>query len=260
MRDLLIAVPLWVILAVLLAFFSGVIFGARRLVLGRCGEDTCEELADQATNLLTGLAATFAFFVGFAITVTWGAVSTGQTAVEQQAASIQQMAWKLNNIGNQAESAFLMDKLRTYATAAANDDAAFLTRGDTANLPSAVALDRFEDSLHTYAFGPKAAPQEVTSLVTAAALVGTASATVSAVSQRALPGVLAALLVISGALVAAVMGITTVTTSRLLLMFVWALIPALSITVVIALAFPFAHRIGVNLAPLQTVAANLAPD
>jgi len=38
----------------------------------------------------------------------------------------------------------------------------------------------------------------------------------------------------------------------------WCLIPALSITVVIAFAFPFAHRIGVNLAPLQAVAEHLA--
>jgi len=36
------------------------------------------------------------------------------------------------------------------------------------------------------------------------------------------------------------------------------LIPALSITVVIALAFPFAHRTGVHLAALQAVAERVA--
>ena len=258
MRDLIIAVPLWVILAALLVFFSGVIFAARRLILRRCGDDTCEELADQANNLLTGLAATFAFFVGFAITVTWGAVATGQAAVEQQAASIQQMAWRLNNIANKGESTALIDKLSTYATTAATADYPFLIRGDTTNLPSAIPLDRFEDALHIYAFGPGAAPQEVNSLVTGAATVGTNAATVAAVAKRTLPGVLAILLVVSGVLVALVMGIMTATSRRPILMYVWALVPALSITVVIALAFPFAHRIGVNLAPLQAVAGNLA--
>ena len=250
--------PLWLILAVLLVFFCVVILVSRRLVLRRCSDDTREDLVEQAKNLLTGLAATFAFFVGFAITVTWGAVATGQAAVEQQAASIQQMAWRLNNIGNQAESTALMDKLRTYATTAATADDPFLIRGDTTNLPSAVPLDRFEDALHVYAFGPGAAPQEVNSLVTAAATVGTNAATVAAVAKRTLPGVLAILLVVSGVLVALVMGIMTATSSRPILMYVWALVPALSITVVIALAFPFAHRIGVNLAPLQAVAENLA--
>jgi len=252
------AVPIWLILAVLLVFFCVVIVASRRQVLRRCSDDTCEDLVEQAKNLLTGLAATFAFFVGFAITVTWGAVATGQAAVEQQAASIQQMAWRLNNIANKAESTALMDKLRTYATTAATADDPFLIRGDTTNLPSAIPLDRFEDALHTYAFGPGAAPQEVNSLVTAAATVGTNAATVAAVAKRTLPGVLAILLVVSGVLVALVMGIMTATSSRPILMYVWALVPALSITVVIALAFPFAHRIGVNLAPLQAVAENLA--
>lgn len=257
MRDLIIALPLWLIVAVLLVFFCGVIFTARWLISRRCGEDAREELVDQAKSLLTGLAATFAFFVGFAITVTWGAVSAGQVAVEQQAASIQQMAWKLNSITNQGESTALMDKLRTYALTAATEDDPYLIRGDTTNLPSTIPLDHFEDALHTYAFGPTAAPQEVNSLVTAAATVGTNSATVSAVAQRSLPGVLTTLLLTSGVLVAVVMGIMTVTSRRPALMYVWALVPALSITVVIALAFPFAHGIGVNLAPLQAVAGNL---
>ncbi|MEJ6538568.1 MAG: hypothetical protein QNL98_15240, partial [Mycobacterium sp.] len=214
MRDLIIALPLWLIVAVLLVFFCGVIFTARWLISRRCGEDAREELVDQAKSLLTGLAATFAFFVGFAITVTWGAVSAGQVAVEQQAASIQQMAWKLNSITNQGESTALMDKLRTYALTAATEDDPYLIRGDTTNLPSTIPLDHFEDALHTYAFGPTAAPQEVNSLVTAAATVGTNSATVSAVAQRSLPGVLTTLLLTSGVLVAVVMGIMTVTSRR----------------------------------------------
>jgi hypothetical protein len=257
MRDLLISTPLWAVCALLLVFFIGVSYAARALIRRRCSDDSCQDLADQASHLLTGLAATFAFFVGFAITVTWGAVSAGQTAVEQQAAAIQQMAWKLNNIPDRAASAALMDQLRAYAATAASDDDAFLVRGDTTNLPSLVPLDRFEDALHIYAFGPSAKPQEVNSLVTAAALVGTSSATVAAVAKRTLPGVLAALLLMTGVLVAIVMGITTVTTRRPVLFFVWCLIPALSITVVIALAYPFAHRIGVNLAPLQAVASVL---
>ena len=249
--------PLWVICGLLLVGFIAVSYSARVLIRRRCSGDTCEDLAAQASHLLTGLAATFAFFVGFAITVTWGAVAAGQTAVEQQAASIQQMAWKLNNIPDRGASTALMDKLSVYAATAAGADDAFLIRGDTANLPSIGPLDRFQDALHTYAFGPIAKPPEVTSLVTAAAAVGTSSATVAAVAKRTLPGVLAALLLITGVLVAIVMGITTVTSRRPVLFFVWCLIPALSITVVIALAYPFAHRIGVSLAPLQAVAQNL---
>ena len=50
------------------------------------------------------------------------------------------------------------------------------------------------------------------------------------------------------------MGITTVAYRRPLLIFVWCLIPAISITVVAGLAFPFAMRNGMTLAPMQAVA------
>ena len=141
MRDLIIAVPLWVIVAVLLIFFSAVIFAARRLTLRRLSNDTRRDFVDQANNpgYLDALAATFALFVGFAMTVTWGAVATGQDAVELHATSIQQMAWRLDNIGNRAEATALMDKLDVYATAAATADHPFLIRGNTTNLPSTVA-------------------------------------------------------------------------------------------------------------------------
>lgn len=257
MRHLIISIPLWVIAPALLAFFLGLSFAARELVRRRCDEETCRDLANQANSLITGLAATFAFFVGFAITVTWGAVSAGQAAIDKEANAIQQMSWDLKNIRDEAESQALLDKLRAYSAAAVGADIDYLVNGDTGNLPSVVLFDQFEDAVHEYAFSPKAAPQEVGSLVAAAAEVGNASGAVSVVAGRTLPGVLAALLLTSGVIVAAVMGISTVTLRRPFLAFIWAVIPAFSITVVIALEFPFAHGIGVNLTPLQAVAQSL---
>jgi hypothetical protein len=259
-RDLIIAVPLWVIVAVLLIFFSAVIFAARRLTLRRLSNDTRRDFVDQANNpgYLDALAATFALFVGFAMTVTWGAVATGQDAVELHATSIQQMAWRLDNIGNRAEAAALMDKLSGYATAAATADDPFLIRGNTTNLPSTVLLDSFEDAVHRYAFGRSAAPQEVDSLVTGAETVSANAASVAAVAKRDLPGVVVILLMVCGVIVAVVLGIMTASSRLPVVMYLWAVVPALSITVVLALAFPFAHGTGVDLAPLQAVAEKLA--
>ncbi|MSX03126.1 MAG: hypothetical protein F2813_08220 [Actinobacteria bacterium] len=258
MRDLFISVPLWLIAVVLFAFFVLVTVLARAVVTRRCSAESREELADEATRLLTGLAATFAFFVGFSITVTWGAVAAGQAAVEQQSSAVQNMSWSINNIPDKAEATLLRAKLRRYATAAAFENTDYLARGDTSQLPSAVPLDRFEDALHTYAFGPKVPKAEVSSLVTAAATLGSTSAAVSAVAHRTLPDLLAVLLLVTGLLVAAVMGVSTVTARHPVLMLIWCVIPALSITVVIALAFPFASGIGVDLAPMQSVAQQLA--
>jgi len=128
-RDLFISVPLWLIAALLFAFFALATVLARAVVTRRCSAESREELADEATRLLTGLAATFAFFVGFAITVTWGAVAAGQAAVEQQSAAVQNMNWSINNIPDRAEGALLREKLLLYATAAAYKNIDDLARG-----------------------------------------------------------------------------------------------------------------------------------
>ncbi len=258
MRDLIIGLPLGVVAVVLLLFFCGVAMVSRRLVLARCGEEARMELVDQAKSLLTGISATFAFFVGFAISICWGAVTAGQSAVEQQSAAIQTMAWELRNIPDKPASADLMAKLTRYAQTAADADRKFLARGDTSGLPSAAALDEFEDAVNAYANG--AGRDRAASLLAEASQLVSSSAAVAAVANRGLPRPLAILLVIVAILVTAVMGVTTVTSGRSSMVFVylWCLIPALSLTVVLALAYPFALRSGITVAPLRAVAQTLA--
>lgn len=258
MRDLIIALPLQAVAALLLVIFCGVAVGARRVVAARCGDDAREELVEQANNLMTGISATFALFVGFAISICWGAVTAGQSAVEQHSAAIQTMAWELRNIPDKPASTALLDKLARYAQTAADDDVTFLARGEATSLPSAAALNEFEDAVNAYASGPGSARAD--SLLRAASGVISSSAAVAAVANRGLPRPLAVLLMIVGILVTALMGVTTVTSSRssMVFVYVWCLIPALSLTVVFALAYPFALRSGITLAPLRAVAQNLA--
>lgn len=252
------SVPLWLLGLLLFAFFTAVMLGTRAIVGRGRDEEGREQIAADASRMITGLAATFALFVGLSITVTWGAVSTGQVAVEQQASAIRNMNWAINNIPDKVEGAQLRQKLTAYAVAAGYDDQPYLEKGQTRDLPSAVPLDHFEDALHIYAFGPKAQPSSVSSLVTAATAIGTSSSTVSAVAQRGLPTVVSVLLWLSGILVVVVMGIASLDSRHPALMLVWCAIPALSLTVVVALSTPFgAHGAGVNLAPVKTVADEL---
>ncbi len=260
MRDLIISMQPSLIAAVLFVLFLAVSYLTRRLVLRYSSSEVRAELADQANNLLTGVSATFAFFIGFAISISWGAVTAGQTAVEQQAAAIQQMTWELRNIGDHTASAALMDKLKLYATTASDQDDAFLARGSTANLPSAAALDEFQDAVTGYVHGPGSGTPGAAGLLSTASKLSASAASVSAVANRALPRPLVALLFIVAMLVTMVLGITTVTSGRasMIFIYIWCLIPALSLTVVLALAFPFALRSGMTLAPLRTVVHSLS--
>lgn len=254
---MVISLPLWVITLLLLALFAAVGFAAREIVRRRCDEQDREELADQAKNLITGVGATFGFFVGFAITVAWGAVAAAQSAVEQQAAAVKQMSRELDNIADRGKSAQLTEQLRAYAAAAANEDVGFLRRGQTTALPSAAPLDRFEDALLGYAYAPTTPAREAAGLTAAASTLESSAATVAAVANRGLPVPLAVLIVVVGVLAAALTGVTTVAYRRPILILVWSLIPAVSLAVVAGLAFPFAVRTGFPLASLQAVVAAL---
>ena len=258
MRNLFISQPLWLIAVALFAFFAALTIFARAVVTKRCSEQSREEIARDAARMLTGLAATFAFFTGLSITITWGAVAAGQAAVDQQASAIQQMNWRIDNMSDRTEAALLAAKLKPYATAAAYGDQEALARGDTRHLASSIPLDRFEDALHSYAYGSKVPRAQITGLVTAGTNLAATSASVSAVAHRTLPELVAVLLLVTGVLVAGVMGISMINSRYSSLMFIWCVVPALSITVVIALEFPFAGGIGVNLEPLQSVAQQLA--
>lgn len=258
MRDLIIALPPQVVALVLLAVFCAVGVGSRRVVLARCGVDTREELVEQARNLLTGVSATFAFFVGFAISICWGAVTAAQSAVEQQSAAIQSMSWELRNIPDARASTELLGKLTRYAQTAADADVAYLARGEVSGLPSAAALNEFEDAVINHARG--AGSDRAAQLLPAASQLVSSAASVAAVANRGLPRPMAMLLLIVAMLSTAVMGITTVTSGRssMVFVYVWCLIPALSLTVVWALAYPFALRSGITVAPLRAVAQALA--
>lgn len=254
---MIIAAPLWAMTSVLLVVFGAVSYAARVFVLRRRDEDAREELADQARNLFTGIAATFAFFIGFTINVAWNTVSAAQSAVESQAIAVVQLDREIGNIPDRAESAALTDKLKTYVRTVVNEDRAFLVKGQATRLPSAGPLDDLENAVDAYVFGPKAPDRVVTPLSSGLSALETASATVSAIANRGVPRPLATLVAVIGLLVCVIAGIATVTYSRPSLAFLWCVIPALSITVVLAVAYPFAVRSGASLAPLQVVAENI---
>ena len=249
--------PSWLLAVALFAFFVAVGSACRWIVVKRCTEDRREELAEQAARLLTGLAATFAFFIGISVTITWGAVSAGQAAVEAQASRAQQLSWSLNNIENQQAAKPLVRDLRNYLAAAANEDRPYLSNGNAANRPSGALLDKLQVAVHKYAYLGSTPQSEASGIVSAASALSTADASVTAVADRTLPELIILLLLLTATINTAVMGISAANTRRPILFALWCLIPALSITVVLALDSPFAGDISISLAPLDSLAQHV---
>jgi len=94
-------------------------------------------------------------------------------------------------------------------------------------------------------------------MVSAAASLTAAQSKVTAVAQRSLPIILIALIVLSGALLAATVGMSALTVKPPYLMYAWAFLAAVSVAVVLMMDFPFSGGITVNLGPLRVAAGSI---
>ncbi|MDT7795093.1 MAG: hypothetical protein QOD59_4534, partial [Mycobacterium sp.] len=111
------------------------------------------QLEEHAGKLLGVFGATFAFLIGFAITITWSAVGAGQDAVDLQASSAQQLSWTAGEIQDKAGATEVNNNLRTYLQTVVSKDGPALADGDFSALPSADTFDTLQNSVHRVASG-----------------------------------------------------------------------------------------------------------
>ena len=216
-----------------------------------------DQVEDHASKLLSVFGATFAFLIGFAITITWSAVGAGQDAVDSQASSAQQLSWATSEIQDKAGADEVNGNLRKYLNTVVNNDGQALAAGKFNALPSAEAFDTLQNSVHRVAYGRGNSDPEASGMVSAAASLTAAQSKVTAVAQRSLPPILIVLIVLSGTLLATAVGLSALTVKPPYLMYAWALLAAVSVAVVLMLDFPFSGGITVNLEPLSVAASSI---
>ena len=248
------ALPPWLMIAIGFVFFAAISAGCRFALSRAASPERSAELEDYAGKLLGVFGATFAFLVGFAVTITWSAVSAGQDAVDLQASSAQQLSWAVSSLQDQAGAAEINSNLRSYLDSVVNKDAPAFAHGSFGALPSAETFDTLQNSVFQVASRHGNADPVASAMVSAAASLTAAQSTVTAVAQRSLPTILVALIVLSGSLLAATVGMSALTVKRPYLMYAWAFLAAVSVAVVLMLDFPFSGGVTVNLGPLRVAA------
>ena len=249
--------PPWVVIVIGFVFFAAISAGCRFALSRVASPERSAQLEEYAGKLLGVFGATFAFLIGFSITITWSAVSAGQDAVDLQAASAQQLSWATSAIPDQAGATEVNDNLRKYLDTFVNKDGPALADGIFSALPSAEALDTLQNSVYRVASEQRNADPVASGMVSAAASLTAAQSTVTAVAQRSLPTILVALILLSGILLAATVGMSALTVERPFLMYAWAFMAAVSLAVVLMIDFPFGSGIGVNLGPLDVAAGSI---
>lgn len=256
-RMLMVSVSPWLMILFWFVVFAAFCFGTRYLVIRFADEERQDQLGHAGDKLEGAMAATFAFLVGFAITISWGGIDAGQSAVEMQAARSQQLSWALANMDDQDSVNRMLGELKSYLVTAVNDDPAVLAEGTGESLPSSAKLDAMEDSVHQYAYGMTSTGPEANTIVTSAQNLAMGQGTIIAVSQRALPNLLVILLAVAGCLTAVVMGFGAVRQKRPYLLLAWCFVSALAISVAYLLDYPFGGSIAVDFGPYMTVVDTL---
>jgi len=244
-------------IAIGFVFFAAISAGCRFALSRVASPERSAELEDYAGKLLSVFGATFAFLVGFAVTITWSAMSAGQDAVDLQASSAQQLSWATSEIQDKAGADEVNRNLRNYLNTVVDKDGPALAAGEFSALPSAESFDTLQNSVHKVAYGGKNTDPEANGMVSAAASLTAAQSKVTAVAQRALPPILIVLIVLSGTLLAVTVGLSALTVKPPYLMYAWAFLAAVSVAVVLMLDFPFSGGITVNLGPLSVAAGSI---
>jgi len=258
LREFFQTAPWWLLVLIWFGIFGALSLAARYVVRHLSPAGHRRGLADYAGKLLSPLGSTFAFLTGFAATMTWSAINAGQEAVDLQATSAQQLVWATKSISDKAGAAEILTNLRSYLNSEVNQDYPFLAEGDVTALPSAAAYDTLQHSVHNIAFLSGTTVPEAGAITSAAAALTAAQAKTTAVAQRSLPGLLIGLVIASGALVSLAMGTSSAEVYRPYLMYGWAFVSAIAVTLIITLDVPFSGSIAVSLAPLTQVAESLA--
>jgi len=83
----------WLMIAIGFVFFAAISAGCRLALIRLASPERSAQLEEHAGKLLGVFGATFAFLVGFAITITWSAVALARTQFDLQASSAQQLSW-----------------------------------------------------------------------------------------------------------------------------------------------------------------------
>jgi hypothetical protein len=244
----------WLLVAGCFAFLATVSGGTRHLV--RRAKVSTEQ-SDYADGIVGPLGAIFAFLVAFAITMSWSAINTGQTAVDLQASSAQQVAWSTKAIRDKAGATEVVDNLRAYLEAVVAEDVSSFVRGKSSNLPSTARYDQLQDSIHAVAYRDGTSIPEANGMVSAAQAMTGARGSLQAVALRSVPVFLLCLIAIAATALSVVMGFVASTVERPGLMYLWSFVAGLAVAVVLTLSSPFGAGVGVELAPLAEVAKSL---
>ena len=249
--------PTVLIVVIFTIFFSAVTFTTRYLVRRRASPERQQELVTlaEAMNGPTGVA--MAFLIGFSVTISWGTISTAQSAVEKVAASTQEVAWLTENLSDRRKADEIVQTLKQYLETISTQDQARLADGDLGEMPSFTYLDVLENQMREVAAEASARDPEASRALTAASTIAQNQADLVSIARRQLPTSMLWLLLVAGTLSSMVMGIVATKVERPFLLVGWALVSAIGISVVLSLYNPFAGGVAVDMQPLDDAAQRI---
>ena len=260
MQAVVHSTPWWLLITVWFGFFAGLSLASRAAVRRIPAADYQSEVTRYAGMTLGPIGAAFAFLIGFSATMAWSAVNAGQEAIDSQATSAQQLVWATKAISDKAGAAEIVTNLDRYLSVEVDQDPSFLAAGRTAELPSAQAYDTLQHSIHNVAYRSGTTGPEASAITSAAAALTAAQAKVAAVAQRSLPPLMIGLLLTAGALLTIAMGAAAAGVIRPYLMYGWALVSAIALTLIFTLDGPFRGAVAVNMGPLAQLSDTLVSE
>lgn len=256
----------WAQWAVIFVGLAGIGVISRALA-GRWLRTHTADQVDHASSLSVPIAGSLALLIGFAITITWGGISAGQSAIESEAVAARQIGWAVqlesgevaNGLSEELTTTALTDLVAFLKTAAAPDAYDQLSTIESRNAMDE-ALRTFQLSVRQLSYDRAIPATQAASIQAASDSLAAAAADSLAIARRHLPDLLVALILLNAVLLSILQGIALVTRRHPWGALAWAGIVALSITVVLQMDAPFSGAISVDRDSLSNVASWVTAD
>jgi len=248
--------PPWVLFPlvwfIVMAAFAA---GSRAIARKRTSQERQTQVARYSNKLTSATATGLFVLIGFGITMSWNTFTAGQSAVDAQFVAADELIVASLDLENVQDKNRLLASVANYLDTTTEEDFTFFAQGNVFPAPSVDSFRELQQAASAAIEDPGTGQKIQISLIEDSVTnLAENRGELLSVSNRVLPPVMMALIMISTLFVAVFMGASLSDEERPWLLFGWVCVLTLALAVMIWISHPFTAPLGIDISSLSELA------
>ncbi len=252
----------WVLFPILwFALMALCAAGSRQLARKRTTPERQTEIARYSSKLTAATATGLFVLIGFATTMSWNTYTAAQSAIDAQFVAADELIVAVEALPNTQQRDEILESLAQYLDTLIAQDIEHFRENEDFPAPSRDSIGDLQRAASAVVVNPVASQTiQIDLIEDAVKELAKQRGVVLSVSNRVLPNVMMALIMLSTLFVAIFMGASLSDEDRPWLLFGWVFVLTLALAVMVWIAHPFAAPLGIDLSALENLADTARND